>query len=190
MNRNWIQFWKLAEPEHLRLRAFCRKLTGNRDDGDDLYQDSLVKALTGYESLRKVEAFRAWLYRITVNEYKNRCRKPWWKMITLTPERSEMSSFDPGSAYAARRRLEIAFRALNSNDHALVTLFELQGWTVAELTEIAGQSEGNIKVRLFRSRKKMRRALIRFDKRSAQEKVTRNNLIKEKVCVVTKPGKD
>jgi len=39
-------FWKLVEPEHLRARAFCRKLTRNREDGDGLSQDALVWALT------------------------------------------------------------------------------------------------------------------------------------------------
>lgn len=50
MNRDL--FWKLAKPEHLKARGYCRKLMANRDDGDDLYQDALVRALASFGKLK------------------------------------------------------------------------------------------------------------------------------------------
>ncbi len=42
MNRDL--FWRHLEGEHPKMEAFCRRLAGNRDDGDDLYQDALLPA--------------------------------------------------------------------------------------------------------------------------------------------------
>jgi RNA polymerase sigma-70 factor (ECF subfamily) len=170
-----IQFWNLLEPEHLKVRAFCRKLAGNRDDGDDLYQDSLVCALTNCEKLRKESSFRPWLYRIVVNQFKNSRRRPWWKkLIPLTSEMAEtLVGENPTVAQAARRRLAAAFRALTPDEQVLVTLFELNGWNIAEIARLTGRSEGSVKVKLSRSRKKMREALSRYLSKSASREVTK-----------------
>ena len=175
MNRMRIQFWDLLEPEHPRARAFCRKLAGNRDDGDDLYQESLVCALTGIDSLREEKSFRPWLYRIIINQFRNRQRKPWWKkLIPLTSEIAEtLGGENPVVVQAARRRLEVAFRALSPDERALVTLFELDGWSIAEIAGMTGRSEGSVKVRLSRARRKMREALGRYLKKSAPREITR-----------------
>jgi RNA polymerase sigma-70 factor (ECF subfamily) len=192
MGRNWIQFWKLLEPEHLKARAFCRKLMANRDDGDDLYQDSLVKALAGFSGLREESAFLPWLYRIVINTFKKRCRGRWWKRTTpLTSEIAEtISGEDPFTVQAARRRLEIAFGVLSPDDRALVTLFELEGWKISELSKLTGKSESNVKVRLFRSREKMRDALSRYLRESPQKELKRLIRSEGEICIVTKPEKE
>jgi len=192
MDINRDLFWKLLEPEHKKARAFSRKLMGNRDDGDDLYQDSLVCALSGFGSLKKIEAFRPWLYRIIINCFKNRRRNPWWKwFLPVTAEIREIPDrANPAAAYAARRRLEKAFVVLTADDRALVTLRELEGWSISELARMKGKSEVNIKVRLSRARKKMREALILQLKGSNQQKAELTLQNEDKICVVMKPGED
>lgn len=192
MDRHRDLFWELVEPEHFRARAFCRKLTGNRDDGDDLYQDALVCALTGFNGLRRIESFRPWLYRIIVNTFKSRVVQPWWRRIRpLTPEIAEtVIGDDPGPRKAARRRLEIAFKAVSPDDRVLVTLFELEGWTTEEIARLTGKSNGSIRVRLTRARDRMRRALIRHLRQSRPETTVNPLLSKDKVCVVQKPAED
>lgn len=184
-------FWRLHEPEHQRVRAFCRKLTGNRDDGDDLYQDALVIALTNFGALRDPAAFRPWLYRIVVNAFKNRVRRSWWRRLTTSaaalPD-DRFGTVSPEPCYAARRRLERAFRALTADERALITLFELDGWSVAELAVLYRKSEGSIKVRLFRTRKKLRRAVLRT---AADDRTTETALTgKDEICVAGKPGEN
>jgi len=192
MDRNRDLFWNLVEPEHLRARAFCRKLIGNRDDGDDLYQDALVCALTRFDDLRQLESFRPWLYRIIVNMFRNRIKQPWWKRVrSLTPAIAETTIGDnPGPRHAARRRLEIAFGAVSPEDRALVTLFDLEGWTVDEIARLTGKSGGNIRVRLHRTRGKMRQALIQYFKKPGSKKLPNPLQSKDKVCVVQKSAED
>ena len=175
MTNDVDQFWTLVEPEYYRARAFCRKLAGNRDDGDDLYQDVMVAAWQGFSDLEKRQAFRGWLYRIIVNTYKNRRRSPWWKKITsLTPNlETFFSVHDPRLHLETGRRLDKALQILSPEDRALITLFELQGWKISELASMMNLSEGNIRVRLHRIRKKMRQSVIRDLKRPTVKSVSK-----------------
>jgi RNA polymerase sigma-70 factor (ECF subfamily) len=192
MDRDRDLFWQLIEPEHLKARAFSRKLMGNREDGDDLYQDALVRALTNFRDLRQINAFRSWLYRIIINQFRNRVRSPWWRRLsTMTTElESGLLGENPVPVLAARRRLSVALASLSPNDRALVTLFELQGWRLAELSEMTGRSQGSLKVRLSRARGKMRKSLQRYLQTNTGQSLTRTVRSEDEICVVTKPAKD
>ncbi len=192
MNENWDQFWELVEPEHLKARAYCRKLMNDREEGDDLYQDALVRALSGFERLKNIETFRTWIYRIIVNEFKNRQRRRWWRrFVPLTGEIEESwGGRNPDDVYAARRELEIAFRAVTADERALITLFEIEGWSVPELSELTGYSTANVKVRLYRTRGKMRKALYRHFRRPSAPLLKKEIKSEDKICVVAKPGEN
>jgi RNA polymerase sigma-70 factor (ECF subfamily) len=167
-------------------------MSGNREDGDDLYQDALVCALTRFDDLRQLESFRPWLYRIIVNFFKNRIKRPWWKRVMpLSSEIAEITvGENPGPVLAARRRLELAMSTLSPDDRALVTLFELEGWTIKEIAKITGKTAGSLRVRLTRARSKMRSALMRYFRQSGSAKDINRLHIEDKVCVVQKPVKD
>jgi RNA polymerase sigma factor (sigma-70 family) len=159
MDRNL--FWKYLEAEHARAEAFCRKLAGDRDEGDDVYQDALLTALRRVGSLRDPQAFRPWLYRIMINTHRNRVTGPWWRRrVPLAREVCEsQGSVDPSEVYAARRWLGRAMAALKPDERALITMFELEGWSIAELAALQRRPTGTIKARLARARNKMRQAI-------------------------------
>ncbi|MFH1892370.1 MAG: RNA polymerase sigma factor [Candidatus Zixiibacteriota bacterium] len=156
------QFWKMLEPFHPEAEGFCRKLAGSREDGDDLYQDSLLIALRKHATLRDPESFRPWIYRIIVNRHKNRCRQPWWRLAVPLDRVESSVGDDPSKAHAWKRLLDRALGALSPEDKALIILFEVEGWSIAELAELHDKPEGTIKARLSRARKKMRKALEKY----------------------------
>lgn len=156
-------FWELLGPEYRRAEAFCRKLSGSKDDGDDLYQEAILAAFQGFTALREKKAFRNWLYRIIIRRYRNRFREPWWKRrTTLSAENSASAAFDPTDRFDSRRWLERALKALKTDDRALIVLFEIEGWSIEELSEVFQRPQGTIKAKLSRSRKKMRKAIMSF----------------------------
>jgi RNA polymerase sigma-70 factor (ECF subfamily) len=57
------------------LRSYCRMLTGTPWDADDLYQDTMMKALKAQEKLLAHPAPRAFLFRIASNAWIDECRK-------------------------------------------------------------------------------------------------------------------
>lgn len=192
MNGKHDEFWSLVEPEQNKARAFCRKLIGNREDGDDLYQDSLVAALVNIEQLGNEASFKPWLYRIIVNRFKNKVRSSWWKKSSpLTKEvESSITGENPIGLYTARRRLEKAFKVLKVDDRILVTLFELEGWSVAEIATLFEKKEGAIKVRLSRARIKMRHELAKDFRLNETRKTYNAFETEDEICVAGKPSKN
>jgi len=165
---------------------------GDREDGDDLYHDALVAARMHVTDLRNHRAFRPWLFRIIVNTFKRRVKRPWWKRrLSLTPEVFEnMSTGDPAPAYAARRFLERAFRAISPEDQALVTLFEMEQWTIVELSQLSGRTPQAVRVRLHRARRKMRAALVSQNGSPVPDKPVSMISMEEPLCAVERPGKN
>jgi len=162
MNRDL--FWRYLEAEHPKMEAFCRKLAGNRDDGDDLYQDALLTAMKKLDTLSKPESFRPWMYRIIVNMYKSKRRREWLRdrlRLANSPADDVMVADESGRV-AARIWLERAFKAISAEEKALITLFELEGWGVTELAAMYRKPEGTVKSRLSRARKKMREELKKY----------------------------
>lgn len=182
MDSNRDLFWNLVEPEYLKARAFCRKLMGNREDGDDLFQDALVRALTRFRTLRDPESFSPWFYKIIYNTFKNRIRQPWWRrMVSMTGENAErLQVASANASVETKRRLAIAFRALKPDEHSLVVLHELQGWSIAELSRMTGKSEGSVRVRLHRAKRKMLTELVRYQKK-AESTSTSTSLAQERL---------
>jgi RNA polymerase sigma-70 factor (ECF subfamily) len=182
-------FWQLLEKEHERARAYCGRLTGDFDEGDDLYQDSVIKAYNGFGKLKLAVSFRPWFYRIIANNYKGRFRTSWWKRVlskSIDPVEIEGQT-DPAELYEAKRRLNYAFQVLSVDDRILVTLAELDGWKISELAEMTSKTEGFIKMRLSRARHKMRKKLgklYREKNRGTAKKGTNN------ICYVTRPEED
>lgn len=133
-------------------------------DGDDLYHDALLTAWRKFETLRNVESFRPWLYRIIVNVSKSRFRRMRRRRYELLEAQDDraMESGDPENTLTARRWLERAFRVLSRQDRALVILFELEGWSIAEISEMLSKPQGTIKSRLSRSRRKMREEILKY----------------------------
>src|SRR5262245_41072347 len=75
------RFCRLLEPVHGDASAFARCLCRSRADGDDLFQESLLRALAKIGDLRDDAAFKTWLYRVIVSLHRNRCRRAFWRRV-------------------------------------------------------------------------------------------------------------
>jgi RNA polymerase sigma-70 factor (ECF subfamily) len=81
-----------------------------------------------------------------------------WLDAALTYE-SEYSFEDAESRKTARELLLAALRELDPKDRAVIELVHLEERSVAEAAELLGWSRSNVKVRAFRSRKKLRKVI-------------------------------
>jgi RNA polymerase sigma-70 factor, ECF subfamily len=151
-------FWQLIERVHPRALSYAEHLAGNSSDGGDLYQDAVVKAYEGFDKLRQAESFDPWFYRIISNAFRERFRNPWWRrvMSSLVDLDKADIPINPVQILDARRRLDYAMSALSPDDRIIVTLAELDGWSIAEIAAMQGRTEGSVKMRLMRAREKMR----------------------------------
>lgn len=186
------EFWRLVEPEHLKALAFCRKLAGNREDGDDLYQDSLVSALSGFNGLRKRSAFRPWLYRIIINNFRSTKRSSLRNKLRPIEENDlEIPGHtDMGAESALRRRLETALADISPRDRAILILYEVEGWQIAEIAAMFGRSQGSIRTGLSRTRNKMRKTLMKYLRGSQTASSKKTAQCEEVICVAIKSGEE
>jgi hypothetical protein len=65
-------FEELAMPLFDQLYNFAHWLTQNRDEAEDLVQETYAKALKGFSSFPMGTNFRAWMYRILRNRFWNK----------------------------------------------------------------------------------------------------------------------
>ena len=68
-------FRQVFETYRDRIYAFCRHMSGDPDQADDLAQDVFVSAFQNIGSFRGEAAFGTWLYRIAVNRCAAESRK-------------------------------------------------------------------------------------------------------------------
>src|SRR6516225_4118548 len=68
-DRPSAMFEQLALPLAERLYNFAHWLTQDRDEAEDLVQETYAKALRGFSSFRPGTNFRAWMFRILRNAF-------------------------------------------------------------------------------------------------------------------------
>ena len=72
-----------------KLRRYCYALTNNKENGDDLLHDSIVKILSKFDYL-KIDNFQAYIYRLISNTWKDNLRKKYTRNeITITAKNIE-----------------------------------------------------------------------------------------------------
>ena len=158
-NQQQERFFELLEPELPRLQAFCLKLAGHPEKGDDLMQDALYDAWKGFGKLRHATAFKPWLYQITVYRYRTNWRKFNKQEDFTQPLSNDVVDEVQSHMRFVRDRLNLAMTSLSATDKALVTLHELEGWSYSDLAVMLQSSEGALRTRLTRCRNKMRKTL-------------------------------
>jgi RNA polymerase sigma-70 factor (ECF subfamily) len=153
------------------------RLLGEPEEARDLAQDVFLKVYRMLGSFRGQSALRTWIYRIVVNESRNRQR--WWRRRRR--ERSlPLEALPPGdsaqlvaeangetSPYEAVRRRErsarvqAALQGLSFEHRAVLLLREVEEMSCDEIAAALGLPEGTVKSRLSRAREALRQALVR-----------------------------
>lgn len=147
---------RLLEPIHDRAHAFARSVSRSRDDGDDLFQESLLRALDKLGTLRDDAAFKGWLYRIIINHHRNRSRRAFWRRLLplIGNEAGDDRAHDETLGSVERAR--IALGQLPAEMREAIVLHDIEGWAVGEIAELEGVSMSAIKSRLSRGRERLR----------------------------------
>ena len=147
------------------LYGLARHLCSTSSDAEDIVQETYARALGGIARLTPGSNLRAWLFRILRNCFIDQARR---KKIVLeisddtVGERPANEGWDAAALdqlrYLAAADLE---RAVGTLPHELrfIVLLDAQGFSEAEITEIARCAAGTVKSRLSRARARLRAAL-------------------------------
>jgi len=146
-------------------------------DLEDTAQDVFVRAYQGLPNFKEKGGFKQWLSAIAVRScydfWRKRYRSKEVPMSNLTENHREwlkktLSDQSSGSFYTERREekakelLDWALSKLPAKDRMVLELVYLEELSVKEAADLLGWSVANVKVRSFRSRKKLETLLVRL----------------------------
>jgi RNA polymerase sigma-70 factor, ECF subfamily len=174
-------FTRLVEPLRRELHAHCYGMLGSSHDADDALQDALLKAWKGLDRFEGRSSLRTWLYTVTTHACLDSVRRRGTRALPIdlgpSSERAVVDAaprtdvawlgpypdaamadgpLSPDARYEQREAVELAFVAacqhLPGNQRAALLLFEVLGFTAAEIAEMMGTSRASVNSALQRAR--------------------------------------
>ncbi|GAB2586436.1 ECF RNA polymerase sigma factor SigG [Paractinoplanes abujensis] len=162
-------FARLVEPVRRELHAHCYRMLGSVHDADDALQETLVKAWRGLGGFAGRGSLRAWLYAVAtrvcldLSEARGRRALPADlgpasdHPVLDSPPRAEVAWLTPYAVAEQREAVELAFVAalqrLPGNQRAALLLFEVLGFSAAEIAGMMRTSVTSVNSALARARR-------------------------------------
>jgi len=151
-----------------KLFALCYHLTGSREDAEDLYQDTWLKAYRSHARYDPSRPFEAWVNRICVNTYRDKLRRGKLKdifalFVTNEEKDRAMETIVAPPLEEKDADLAYAIQLLPENERICVVLYYFQDQDIKTMAQTLGISEGTIKSRLYQARQRLKKELSKHD---------------------------
>jgi RNA polymerase sigma-70 factor, ECF subfamily len=152
------------------------RMLGNPDDAEEALADVFVKIWRSATSFRGDARFTTWLYQVAANTARDRLRSrrgtsnlSFEEIVKNEEAFAAIGQIEENPEKAALHAVEwgivaAAMYTLSDEDRLLVTLHHLQELSCEEISKITGLSVNNLKVKLFRARRKLRQACTEMEK--------------------------
>lgn len=173
-------FRLLVERHSRKVFRLAIRLTGNRDDAEDIVQETFLRAYRGLNQFDERAVFTSWLYRIATNYALDllRAKKSKPAVSLSAPASDEQSATDwlaattPGPERIAfsgqlQERIAAALDQLTPHERTAFTLRHFEGHTTEEIGDALKIGANAAKQVVFRAVQKMRRALQPFEGQAA-----------------------
>jgi RNA polymerase sigma-70 factor (ECF subfamily) len=163
----------LVAEHHRMVFGLASHLLGDRDEALDLTQEVFLRVFRTIHRFRGQSALRTWIYRITVNQVRNRQR--WWRrrhqgdQVSLDAHVQrcgdlalQTDAAAPDRMFASHElagRLRAAIERLPFEQRTALVLRELEGLSYEEIAFSLGLAIGTVKSRLTRARQALRAEL-------------------------------
>jgi RNA polymerase sigma-70 factor (ECF subfamily) len=138
---------------------------GPNFDKDDIFQQVFIKIFKSLNRFKGLSSLETWIYRITTKVCIDQLRKKYRKrqlQVIQNPEvlenRHDTTKSDP---YEEREQKEltkqiyIGLEKLSIEKRLVVTMFEMEGFSLQDISKILKKPIGTIKSRLFHGRKEL-----------------------------------
>jgi RNA polymerase sigma-70 factor (ECF subfamily) len=144
------------------VRRLAYTILRDGDEADDAAQDGVLQALVKLDRYDPARPFGPWLLRIVANAAIDRRRR---RAVRETSELDE--SFVGGGPLpdvemerrTLRERLQLALDQLPARYRTALVLFDVEGYSQAEIAEILGVAPGTVRSAVFHARRRLRQLL-------------------------------
>ncbi len=139
--------------------SIALKVLKNREDAEELAQESFIKAYNSLHTFKGNAKFSTWLYRITYNSCISEIRKRKMNFASTSEieikDESEELNLDGIPAENRAQVIKQALDQLPEDEYTLVLLYYFEEQSIEDIGKVTGLSESNTKVKLYRARKKL-----------------------------------
>jgi RNA polymerase sigma-70 factor (ECF subfamily) len=139
------------------------RIVKNAEDAEEIAQDAFVKVYKALPGFKGNAKFTTWLFKIVYNTAISKARKARNSNLYLEDISEQTNSIDSDLDILSNLDREEAKDILHGfleklpvEERTIITLYYLNENTVEEIAQITGLSKSNVKVKLFRSRNKLR----------------------------------
>jgi RNA polymerase sigma-70 factor (ECF subfamily) len=167
-----LAFEELVLRHRQKVVAVAQRITNNREDAEDVAQESFHKAFLHLGAFQERSRFSSWLTRIVMNEAYMllRRRRRVREVLLVGPEdapESVSTEFvdqgpSPEESCWRRERTELLTKAINRLGPTIrrtMLLRDIEERSVEETAQILGTSIAAVKARVFQGRRKLREAV-------------------------------
>lgn len=152
---------KIKELSYM-LNAFAYNLTKNKDEAEDLYQETAFRAITNRDKFRPGTNFKAWMFTIMKNIFINNYRKK-VKQNTIVDTTENLYYINSGGPVINNdaesnimvQELELMIEELDDNTR-IPFLMHFEGFKYQEIADKLDLPLGTVKSRIFFARKALK----------------------------------
>lgn len=145
------------QPCHEPFVRYCSALAYGKMDAEDLVQDVLLSAFHNFDNIQKKDQLLHYLIRAARNRSISKWRKK--KPVTELIDQYAERLLSKGVAADVLLDVQHLYRTLDQlpekQRHALI-LFEISGFSMREIAHIQNSTEGAVKTKISRGRKRLR----------------------------------
>ncbi|MGV0644211.1 sigma-70 family RNA polymerase sigma factor [Mycolicibacterium sp. XJ2546] len=147
------------------LSRAARRLTRSHADADDLLQDTLLHAYSGFHTFQEGSNLRAWLFRILYNRWVSTHRRKQSRPVEVSVatftehDIVQRSAEDEVLDTLPANDIKTAMDALPQSFKEAIYYADIQGYTYAETAKLLNVPMGTVMSRVSRGRHRLRTAL-------------------------------
>jgi len=142
--------------------SLALKMLKNKEEAEEVAQDTFIKVFKSLSKFKGDSKFSTWVYKVTYNTCLDRLKKNKKEQHIIIIDNlnsNEIKSidniFETMEAEERQQSIQKCINFLPSDDAFLLTLFYFDEQSLDEISKIVNLTVNNVKVKLFRSRKKL-----------------------------------
>jgi len=152
-----------------KVYGFARRFLGDEQHAEDVTQEVFLRVFRKLSTFRGDSRFSTWLFRVSLNSCKNK-RRSLDRDQRFDPERFQRSRPEAEASperhiacQALQGRIDQALEHLSEGQRSVLLLKAVEELSYREIGAIFGESENQIRGKLYRARKAFRSALAELE---------------------------
>ena len=138
------------------------RMMKNKEEAEEVAQDTFIKTYKSLSKFKGDSKFSTWIYRVAYNTCLDRLKKNKRQQNTVTIDeytehqvKTIDNALDAMETKEKAEAIKACIDLLPSDDSFLLTLYYYEEQSLDEIAKVTGLKPNNVKVKLFRSRKKL-----------------------------------